>query len=54
MICALPDPNTARIRWSGLGVLRAEAVRHIERIGLAVPGLNERLRCYQVVIGLDN
>lgn len=31
-----------------------EALHYFESIGLAVPGLEERLRCYEVVIGLDN
>lgn len=32
---------------------RSEAVRHYRSIGLDVPHLEERLRCYEVHIGLD-
>jgi hygromycin-B 4-O-kinase len=38
--------------WSDID-FRQEAARHYESIGLAVPLLEERLRCYQVHIGLD-
>lgn len=32
----------------------AEAARHYAAIGLEVPGFRERLRCYQIHIGLDS
>jgi hygromycin-B 4-O-kinase len=34
--------------------LRQEATRHYAAIGLNVPNFEARLRCYEVVIGLDN
>jgi hygromycin-B 4-O-kinase len=37
--------------WRGID-FEAEAVRHYDVIGLAVPNLDERLRCYQIHIGL--
>jgi hygromycin-B 4-O-kinase len=37
--------------WKGID-FRGEAVRHYESIGLQVPHVEERLRCYQVHIGL--
>jgi hygromycin-B 4-O-kinase len=38
--------------WQGVDFL-SEAARHYAAIGLDVPRLEERLRCYQVHIGLD-
>ncbi len=38
--------------WSGID-FRAEIGRHYERIGLHVPDMDARLRCYQLHIGLD-
>ena len=38
--------------WQGID-FGHEAARHYESIGLDVPNLEERLRCYQVHIGLD-
>ena len=39
--------------WSDLD-FAAEAARHYARIGLDVPGFAERLRCYEIFIGLDD
>lgn len=39
--------------WAGID-FRREATRHFAAIGLDVPGLAERLRCYQIHIGLDS
>jgi hypothetical protein len=33
---------------------RQEAAQHYAAIGLDVPNFEARLRCYEVVIGLDN
>jgi len=33
---------------------RQEAAQHYATIGLDVPNFEARLRCYEVVIGLDN
>ncbi len=38
--------------WRGID-FRREAVRHYESAGLDVPHFDQRLRCYQVHIGLD-
>jgi len=38
--------------WQEINFAR-EAARHYEAIGLAVPNFEQRLRCYQVHIGLD-
>jgi hygromycin-B 4-O-kinase len=38
-------------RWRNIDFQR-EAARHYESIGLAVPHFEERLRCYQLHIGL--
>jgi len=39
-------------KWSQVDVI-AEAVRHYARSGFAVPALAERLRCYELHIGLE-
>jgi hygromycin-B 4-O-kinase len=39
--------------WSGIEIAR-EAREHYERIGLSVPRFEERLRCYELRIGLDS
>jgi len=39
--------------WQGID-FRKEAEQHYAAIGLDVPHLDERLRCYEVHIGLDN
>ena len=39
--------------WQGIDFWE-EAVRHFEAIGLDVPHVEERLRCYQIHIGLDS
>jgi hygromycin-B 4-O-kinase len=39
--------------WAGID-FRAEALRHYERTGLDVPHFEERLRCYQLHMGLDS
>jgi hygromycin-B 4-O-kinase len=38
--------------WDGID-FAGEAARHFESIGLSVPHFEERLRCYQIHIGLD-
>lgn len=40
-------------QWSGIDFARA-AREHYERIGLPVPRFDERLRCYELRIGLGN
>lgn len=39
--------------WRGID-FKAEALRHFRTIGLTVPRFAERLRCYQIHIGLDS
>lgn len=39
--------------WDGIDI-QQEAARHYAAIGLDVPGYAERIRCYQVHIGLDH
>ena len=39
--------------WAGID-FRQEAARHYASLGLEVPGYEERLRCYEVHIGLDH
>lgn len=39
--------------WNGIDIA-GEAARHYAAIGLDVPGFEERLRCYEVVIGLEH
>lgn len=40
-------------RWGGIDI-RAETVRHYEAIGLRVPAFAERLRCYELDIGVSH